>query len=97
MCFLILAPAKEDTEKILKGLEWSPEEHLRKQHRLERFQPHGDSAYLVRVDGHACRQANHRDAVETGSVGNRCRSQVVVGLRRVTDQDRIHLQKKEKK
>ena len=55
----------------------------------------GGSGYLVRVDGHARRQTDHRDSVEAGGVGDRCRSQVVVRLRRVTDQDRIHLQREE--
>lgn len=50
--------------------------------------------YLVRVDGHTGRQANHWDPVETGSVGDRCGSQVVIGLRGVTDQNGVNLQDK---
>jgi len=53
-----------------------------------------DLADLVRVDGHAGRQADYGDAVEPGRVGDRRWSQVVIGLRRMADQDRIHLQKK---
>lgn len=50
-----------------------------------------DSAHLVRVDGHARRQANHRDAVETSRVGDGCWRQVVIGLWWMADQDCIHL------
>lgn len=55
---------------------------------------HGNS-YLVRVNGHACRQSNYRDPVESGGVGDGSGSQVVVGLRRVAHQDSIDLQKEE--
>lgn len=50
--------------------------------------------YLVRVDGHTGRQADHWDPVETGSVGDGCGSQVVIGLRGVADQNGVNLQDK---
>lgn len=49
------------------------------------------ASYLVGVDGHPGGQTHHGDAVEAGSVGDRCWGQVVVGLRRVTHQDGVHL------
>lgn len=55
---------------------------------------HGNS-YLVGVNGHACRQSDYGDPVESGSVGDGSGGQVVVGLRRVAHQDSIDLQEEE--
>lgn len=68
----------------------SPDEH-------QAASEHGgteDRADLVGVDGHARRQADHRNPVEPGRVGDGRWGQVVVGLRRMTDQDGVDLQKK---
>lgn len=49
------------------------------------------STYLVRVNRHASGEPHHGDAVEACGVGDRCRSQVVIGLGRVTHQDGVDL------
>lgn len=57
------------------------------------LQPFSSVTHLVGVDGHARGEPHHRDAVEAGRVGDGRRGEMVAGLRRVTHQDGVNLQR----